>query len=220
MKKPAIILIGTFDNKGDIFSYLYKRLKSDLWDMIAINTGTFSSDIDFTIDFESEIVATLGGKSIQRLHENQVRHQAVDVMSTGAARICSELVRTRQVIGAIGAGGGGGTYMTLKAFQEIPIGIPKICISTLASKDLSGQMGTKDVILVPSIVDVAHLNSIIQPILLQSAAALKGMAQEFLNRKMEHQIGHKVAISMFGNTTPCVEQCTQMLHSRDCEVFT
>src|SRR5690606_4768236 len=126
-------------------------------------------------------VAALGGAELKDLHRNQVRHQAVEVMSSGASRICREIVQNRQVVGAIGAGGGGGTYMTLRAFQEIPLGIPKICISTLASKDLSEQVGHKDIMLVPSIVDVAHLNSIIRPILDQSAAALTGMAEQYIH---------------------------------------
>lgn len=220
MDKPVIILIGTFDTKGDVFSYLYDYLKSSEWDMITVNTGTFSSNVDFQIDFDSDVVARLGGKTLHRLHQNQVRHQAVEVMSAGAARVCSEMVRTRQVIGAIGAGGGGGTYMTLRAMQDISFGIPKVCISTLASKDLSSQMGTKDIVLVPSIVDVAHLNTIIRPILDQSIAALRGMALDYLERKFSDQKVHKVAISMFGNTTSCVERCTEILHSEKIEVLT
>src|SRR5690606_6464983 len=99
-------------------------------------------------------------------------------MGNGAAKICSELVEQYSIGGIVSAGGGGGTYIALKAMQEIPFGIPKLCISTLAAKDLSRQVGTKDITLMCSVVDIASLNSIIQPLLDQAASAIAAMSAE------------------------------------------
>src|SRR5690606_10648648 len=103
MHKPVIILIGTFDTKSDIFNYLYHRFNPNKWEILTINTGTFDTRVDFHIQYDSELVAALGGAELKDLHRNQVRHQAVEVMSSGASRICREIVQNRQVVGAIGA---------------------------------------------------------------------------------------------------------------------
>ena len=219
-KKPVIILIGTFDTKGDIFGYLYDRLKSDMWSVIAIDMGTQGSNTHFPIDFDSSSVAQFGGKSLSALVGDNLRNQVIEVMGRGAAKLIHQLNESHQIIGIIGAGGGGGTYMALQAMQAVPFGIPKICISTMAAKDLSTQVGTKDIILVPSVVDVSNLNSIIQPILDQSAAAIRGMSSEYLQHEVEVRNLHRIAISMFGNTTPCVENCIGLLDRDQFEVFT
>lgn len=107
--------------------------------------------------------------------------------------------------------------MVLSALREIPMGIPKACVSTLAAKDLTRQMESKDIVLIPSIVDVAGLNSISEMIIGQAAAAIGAMANA-TKPKLTESAG-RVAISMFGNTTPCVDQCTKLLKIDGYEVF-
>ncbi|HLT95032.1 MAG TPA: Tm-1-like ATP-binding domain-containing protein [Membranihabitans sp.] len=219
-KKPIVILLGTFDTKPDIFNHLYTKLMSQEWEIRTINTGTFGSQVNFIVDYDAEEVAGRDGTTLQKLVEVGSRSQSIEIMGIGAREICTQLCRSHRVVGIIGAGGGGGTYMALQAMQAIPFGTPKICITTLAAKDLSVQMGAKDIVLVPSVVDVSNLNSIIRAVLDRSAAMLKAMIGEIASRDIVEASQHKVAISMFGNTTPCVEACLRQLESNSIEVFT
>jgi uncharacterized protein (UPF0261 family) len=141
----------------------------------------------------------------------------VAVMGQGAANLVAQLAAAGQISGAIGMGGGGGTYIALSAMQALPLGIPKLCLSTIATKDLSRQIGSKDITLMPSIVDVAGLNSISKLLIEQAAAAIGAMAR--VTATADASRAGRIAISMFGNTTPCVDQCTALLQQQGYEVF-
>lgn len=219
-EKPIVILVGTFDTKPGIFDELYQSLESEKWEIVGVNTGTFGSKVNFDVQFEAEEVAQVGGKSLTQLLTDKSRTQSIETMGKGSRIICENLVQNKQVVGVISAGGGGGTFMAMQAMQSIPYGIPKVCISTLAARDLSAQMGAKDIVLVPSIVDVSNLNSLIKPILNRSARMLEAMIDDYLKEKEAEEKTHKVAISMFGNTTPCVENCLKLLEQKGIEVFT
>jgi uncharacterized protein (UPF0261 family) len=171
----------------------------------------------FPVDFESHLVAMEAGSSIADLRKEADRGNSVDVMGRGAAKIVARLVSEGQIKGVVGMGGGGGTYIALSAMQEIPLAIPKLCISTLAGKDLSRQMGNKNIALMPSIVDVAGLNRISNLIIEQGAIAICAMAK--VNDNEDKPTSRCIAISMFGNTTACVDRCTELLNEYGYEVL-
>lgn len=212
-----IIIIGCFDTKEEDFAFLYDRISRAGEKIITINVGVMESPVSFPVDIDADEVAEAAGESIEHLRIKRDRGHAVKIMGDGAAKIIARLVEKQMVKGAIGLGGGGGTYITLSAMQSIPIGIPKVCVSTLAGKDVSRQLGNKDVVLMPSIVDVAGLNSIIQPILNKAAAAICAMAN--VDETNELRYLGKIAISMFGNTSVCVDKCTELLRKQGYEVF-
>src|SRR5690606_19435640 len=212
-----ILMIGCFDTKGDIFSYLRSELLARGQQVLSVNTGVLGSTNLFPVDIEAEQVAQEGGHQLSELREKSDRGFAVDVMGRGAASIVASLAKEGKIKAAIGMGGGGGTYIVLSALKVIPMGIPKACVSTLAAKDLTRQMESKDIVLIPSIVDVAGLNSISEMIISQAAAAISAMARVPVSK--EDQSNGRVAISMFGNTTPCVDQCTKLLQLDGYEVF-
>lgn len=214
---PYILMIGCFDTKAEIFSSLRNKLLVHSERVMAINTGVLGSTDLFPVDIEAELVASEGGYTLPELRAKSDRGFAVDVMGKGVAKIVSSLVSKGGLKAAIGMGGGGGTYIVLSALREIPMGIPKVCVSTLAAKDLTRQMESKDIVLIPSIVDVAGLNSISEMIISQAAAAISAMAKLPVPGTGK-SIG-RVAISMFGNTTPCVDQCTKYLQEDGYEVF-
>lgn len=214
---PYILMIGCFDTKAEIFSSLRNKLLVHSERVMAINTGVLGSTDLFPVDIEAELVASEGGYTLPELRAKSDRGFAVDVMGKGVAKIVSSLVSKGGLKAAIGMGGGGGTYIVLSALREIPMGIPKVCVSTLAAKDLTRQMESKDIVLIPSIVDVAGLNSISEMIISQAAAAISAMAKLPVSGTGK-SIG-RVAISMFGNTTPCVDQCTKYLQEDGYEVF-
>ena len=162
-------------------------------------------------------MAEKASENLLELQERGDRGEAIEVMGKGAALILSDLLAKNKVDGVISMGGGGGTYIALTAMQIVPFGIPKLCISTLATKDLSEYIGSKDIMLVPSIVDVAGLNKISRVVTEQAANALLGMLKK-TNISSSFQ-PKSIAISVFGNTTLCVDRCSELLKEKNYEVL-
>ena len=217
MSEKSILIIGCFDTKGEVFAFLRTQILSRGEQVLTINTGVMGSSDLFPVDFESEIVAREAGKSIGELRLERDRGNAIEVMGRGAAKLVAKLVADGKIKAAIGMGGGGGTYIALSAMQEIPLGLPKFCLTTLATKDLSRQIGNKDITLMPSIVDVAGINSISSVLIAQAAAAICAMSS--IESRLVNERSGSIAISMFGNTTACVDRCTQLLEKEGYEVM-
>ncbi|MDO1445518.1 Tm-1-like ATP-binding domain-containing protein [Rhodocytophaga aerolata] len=212
-----ILLLGCFDTKGELFSFLRNCILAQGERVISLNTGVMGTTNLFPVDYESDVIALEGGTTIAELRDKKDRGYAVEIMGKGAASIVARLMEAGGMKAAIGMGGGGGTYIALSAMQPIPLGIPKLCLTTIAAKDVSRQMGSKDITLMPSIVDLSGLNSISQLLISQAASAICAMAAitptpEAINSK-------RIAISMFGNTTACVEKCSELLRNQGFEVF-
>ncbi len=216
-KAAGIIMIGCFDTKAEVFAVLYEALRSLGRKVITINTGILGTTDLFPVSFENREVMSLAGHDLGGVAAKRNRKDAVELMARGAGILLSDLTSGNTGIGGIvGMGGGGGSYIVLKAMEKVSFGIPKICISTLATKDVTHLVGIRDIMLVPSIVDVAGVNSIITSIVKQTALAIDGMAG-----KAATQDGNKkrIAISMFGNTTKCVDACTRLLNENGYEVY-
>ncbi|KAA5541694.1 Tm-1-like ATP-binding domain-containing protein [Adhaeribacter rhizoryzae] len=212
-----ILMLGCFDTKGEVFAYLRECLLAQGEQVITLNTGVMGTTNLFPVDYEAEQVALGAGTTITELREKKDRGFAVEVMGKGAAHIVATLRQTGNIKAIIGMGGGGGTYIVLSAMQAIPLGIPKLCLTTLATKDLSQQIGIKDITLMPSVVDLAGLNSMSQLLISQAAAAVSAMARVPVPSRST--AGGAIAISMFGNTTPCVDRCSALLKEQGYEVF-
>ena len=210
-------MVGCFDTKGEDFEYLYYCLLDLGVKVITINTGVLGSTDLFPVNFEAMEVALSGGSTLTNLRENKDRGRAIEVMGNGAATIVEDLFKKKKANGIIGMGGGGGTFIALKAMQTLPFGFPKICISTLATKDLSIHVGIKDITLMPSVVDVAGLNSISKVIMRQGAGAIVGMMH--VSWSIDERQSKSIAISVFGNTTLCVDKCSELLRDQEYEVM-
>lgn len=215
--KKSILVLGCFDTKGDVFSYLRECIRSRGESVITVNTGTFGTTDAFQVDFESDSVAAEAGYSITDLRRDRDRGKAIDVMGRGAAQLVSRLYEEGRIKAVIGMGGGGGTYIALSAMQKIPFGVSKLCLTTLATKDLSRQIGDKDIMLIPSVVDVAGTNHILKTLVEQAAAAVCAMANVEISD--DQTTSGTIAISMFGNTTACVDKCTELLAKKGYEVL-
>jgi uncharacterized protein (UPF0261 family) len=216
-KNKSILILGCFDTKEENFNFLRQCIVSNGDSVIVMNTGVLGSTSLFPVDFESDLVAMEGGQTIEALRQKRDRGFAVEVMGRGAGKLVTKLLTQGEIKAVIGMGGGGGTYIALAAMQALPLGFPKICISTLAAKDVTRQVGMKDIFLMPSVVDVAGLNRISRPIMRNAAAAVSGMAKVQL--EADEEVLGTVAISMFGNTTACVDQCTKLLEAKGYEVL-
>ncbi|ACT92778.1 protein of unknown function UPF0261 [Dyadobacter fermentans DSM 18053] len=213
----SILILGCFDTKGEVFSYLRQSIIAGGESVIAINTGVFGSTEAFPVEFEADFVAEAAGDSITALRHHRDRGKAIDVMGRGAARLVSQLFADGKIKAVVGMGGGGGTYIALSAMQGLPFGLPKVCLTTLATKDLSRQIGDKDIMLIPSVVDVAGMNHILRQLVAQAAAAVCAMAN--VETAGSDTKPRSIAISMFGNTTACVDKCTELLAEAGFEVL-
>ena len=217
MADKSIVMLGCFDTKGEDFSYLLKSLGALGQQVITINTGVMETSVDFPIDVDQDAVAAASGAVLETIRKSNDRGRAVELMGKGAAAILAELSSKDRIKGVIGMGGGGGTYIILEAMQAVPLGIPKFCLSTVVAKDLSRQIGVKDITLMSSVVDVAGLNSISRLLIRQAASAIVAMADTKVDASEEAK--KSIAISMFGNTTKCVDKCTELLKSKGYEVM-
>ncbi|MBC7569640.1 MAG: Tm-1-like ATP-binding domain-containing protein [Spirosoma sp.] len=214
---PSILLIGCFDTKGDVFSCLRAAILAKGESVITVNTGVLGTTTAFQVDIDADEVAQAANYTLDELRQKKDRGLAIDVMGRGAAVIVRQLIEAGRIKGVVGMGGGGGTFIALAAMQSVPFGIPKLCLTTLAAKDLSRQIGQKDIILMSSVVDIAGLNSLIRPLIEQAAAAICAMAS--VKAVSAGTASGRIAISMFGNTTACVDQCTSLLQKQGYEVL-
>ncbi len=213
----TVIMIGCFDTKSEDFGYLYSCLKQKDVDVLTVNTGVLGTTDQFPVHVEAEAVAMAGDSELSHLRKGENRGKALEIMGRGAAKILSDLLVEHDIKGVIGMGGGGGTYITLAAMQAVPFGIPKLVLSTLATKDLSSKIGNKDIVLMPSIVDVAGLNAVSRVLIRQAAGAILGMIDASVSEQQES--AGSIAMSVFGNTNLCADTCSELLKEKGYDVL-
>jgi uncharacterized protein (UPF0261 family) len=215
MKK--ICLIGAFDTKGEEYAFVREQILARGHKVLTVNTGIMGTKDLFPVDIKAYEVAQAGSGSLERLRERKDRGEAMKVMCAGAPAIIKSLYDDRMINGIIGMGGTGGTAVVTSAMRALPIGIPKVCVSTAASGNVAVYVGTKDITMIPSIVDVAGMNRISRIIFSRAAGAICGMVET----NILENTGDKPVItaSMFGNTTQCVNACVANLSTRGYEVL-
>jgi uncharacterized protein (UPF0261 family) len=138
-------------------------------------------------------------------------------MSAGLEKVVADLHAAGRLGGILGMGGGGGTSIATAAMRSLPTGVPKLMVSTLASGDIAPFVGSRDITMMPSVVDVAGLNSISRRIYTNAAAAMVGMVRQETPKATEEK--PLITASMFGNTTPCVNHAREILESKNYEVL-
>ena len=218
----AVALVGTLDTKGPNFAFLAGRLRAAGAEVIVIDAGTGEPD-GLTPDIDGDAVAAAAGTSRAELRQAADRGRAVTAMGRGAASVVADLVARGRVGGVLSAGGSGGSSIAAQVMAGLPIGLPKLLVSTMASGDVSPYVGAKDVCIMYSVVDVAGLNRISRVVIGNAAAAMVGMVAA---RSIPLAIPVAddadrplVAASMFGVTTPAVEAARARLTDLGYEVL-
>jgi uncharacterized protein (UPF0261 family) len=213
----TICLIGAFDTKGEEYAFVREQILVRGYKVFMVNTGITGSTHLFPVDIEANNVAEAGGSSLEELRKKMDRGEAMKVMCAGAPAIVKSLYDNEMFDGIIGMGGTGGTAVVTSAMRVLPVGIPKVCVSTTASGDVGVYVGTKDITMIPSIVDVAGINRISRIIFSRAAGAICGMVETDIPESSEDR--PVIAASMFGNTTPCVNACVADLTTQAYEVL-
>jgi len=211
---PTVLLIGTLDTKGDEYTYLRERLELAGVDVLVADAGTGGPARGCEPDITREQVAAETGADLGALTD---RGAAVGAMAEAAAALARRLHGEGRIHGILAAGGSGNTAIATRAMQALPVGVPKLMVSTVAAGDTRDYVGGADVTLMASVTDVAGINSISAQILANAAAAMAGMV---LSPAVEHRADRPlVAATMFGVTTPCVTRAREELEARGYEVL-
>lgn len=212
-----VLMVGTFDSKGSEYAFLRERLLAGGCDVLAMNAGVDAASDLFPVDASAAEVAEAGGRSLEQLRTDRDRGQAMATMSSGAAVLVRQMFDEGRFDAIIGMGGSGGTGVVTAAMRGLPVGVPKVCVSTLAAGDVSPFVGTKDIVMMPAIVDVSGINRISRTILSRAAGAICGMAAAEIPEANDER--PLIAASMFGNTTTCVDACREALDAAGYEVL-
>ena len=211
----TILLIGTLDTKGTEYEYVRDLIRERGFGTLTMDAGVLGEP-GFAPDIAADEVAVAGGGSLAALRERGDRGEAVDVMIHGVCRLTPELHEAGRFDGVLALGGGGGTNIATAAMQTLPVGIPKLMVSTVVSADVAPYVGIKDVTLMYSAVDIAGLNPLSRRILANAAGAICGMVGQDVPAAEDRPI---VAASMFGVTTPCVNRIRERMEKAGYEML-
>ncbi|MCY3549302.1 MAG: Tm-1-like ATP-binding domain-containing protein [Candidatus Poribacteria bacterium] len=212
----TVCIVGTMDTKGVEFSFIKAQIESAGVSTCVINTGILGEP-QLTPDVSADEVAQAGGSSLQALRDEGDRGNSVAVMAEGAAALIAEKHAAGEIDGIISLGGSAGTTIGTTAMQAVPVGVPKIMVSTLASGDTSPYVQSKDISMMYSVVDIAGINRLSRQILANAAGAIVGM----VNAEVPAATDDKplIAATMFGVTTPCVTKAREILEAAGYEVL-
>ena len=213
----TICVIGAFDTKGEDHAFLRQAILKLGCQVLTINIGILGTTTLFPVDFEAKDALEAGGIDLGGIRAQGDKGAAMKAFDQAAPRLVRELYDQGKFDGIIGMGGSGGSSIIASAMRSIPIGLPKVLVSTVASGDVSFYVRGKDITMIPSIVDVAGLNRISRLIYARAAGAICGMVQNEPPQSREDR--PIIAASMFGNTTDCVNACGKALNDRGFEVL-
>lgn len=212
---PTIAILGTMDTKGDEHAYVAELIRQRGHLVLVIDVGTMDEP-RLKPDITRAEVAAAAGVDFAQLAAKKDRGESVTAMSRGAPIILAKLAEEKRIDGVISLGGGGGTAIATAAMRALPIGFPKLMVSTLASGNVAPYVGVKDIVMFPSVVDVAGLNRISRQLLARAAGAICGMVETQPPAAADKPI---IAASQFGNTTPCIEHAKKILEAAGYEVI-
>ena len=216
----TVLLIGTLDTKGPEIAYVRDRVRALGVETIVADSGILGEPLGIVPDVTRAEVARLAGTDIDTLRNAGTRGKAVHGMLAGLRRLARDLYRDGRLQGAAALGGAEGAVLGASAMMGLPIGIPKIIVTPIASghRRFGPLVGTKDVMVVHSVIDILGLNPISRAVFDNVAAALAGMARQAAPLRFDADT-RRVAITMLGNTTTAVMRIRDALEARGFEAI-
>jgi len=217
---PTVLLAGTLDTKGAEYAYVRDRIRQRGVDVLVMDLGILGEP-PFPPDVRAAEVAGAGGADLAALRAAGDRGPAIEAMLRGASALVPRLHAEGRIDAVLGLGGGGGTAMITAAMRALPVGVPKLMVSTLASGNTAQYVDVTDITLMPSVVDIAGLNPLSRRILANAAAAICGMVEQApLEAAPEGAAARPLlAATMFGVTTPCVTAARRQLEAAGYDVL-
>lgn len=219
--QPTVALLGTLDTKGAEYQWMADQLAQLGVEVVVLDAG-IREPHGFTghIHSDRDVLATAAGATISSLRDGDDRGAAVTAMGEGAAVVSAALFAEGRLHGVLALGGSGGSSIAARAVRDLPVGLPKLIVSTMASGDVAPYVGASDVTLMYSVVDIAGINQVSRAVLGNAAAAIAAMAAAFAKRSTVVVDDRPlVAASMFGVTTPAVDAARERLEELGYEVL-
>jgi uncharacterized protein (UPF0261 family) len=206
----TIAIVGTFDSKGEEHLFLKENIERRGLRTLTINVGTkgpssFPADIDLFLELNKD-----------KKDSFETRDNAIRAVLVPAQELIKDLHEKGEISGIISAGGGTGTHLGSSIMRVLPLGVPKVMVSTVASRDMKKVVGTKDITMMHSVVDLLGVNSISGGVLDRAAGAICGMAREQWKPQREKKC---IALTMFGFITQAAEAIKGFLEEMGYEVI-
>jgi uncharacterized protein (UPF0261 family) len=210
----TILLIGTFDTKGEEFSFVCELIKDRGHEVLMMDMGILGGP-PFDPDISAGEVATAGGSSLEKLRQSADRTESFEVMTAGVKKLIAELYENDAFDGVLSLGGGSGTAMATAAMRELPTGVPRVMVSSVASGDVGTYVDVCDITMMHSVADISGLNRISRKVLNNAAGAVCGMIEQ---DAVPGDDSILLAATMFGVTTPCITEVRKQLEDAGYEV--
>ena len=219
--EPKVLLIATLDTKEKEAAYLKRIIEAKGVKTLVMDTGVLAPPRALVPDVSREEVALAGGMPIDQLVGTGNKGQCIDVMIAGAQAVAQRLFAAGAFSGVISFGGAQGTNIGTAVMKNLPFGVPKLMISTVASgtATFGPFVGTKDVMMMHSVVDVQGVNTLITRVFENAAAAIVGMIKNDVGQIKDVQSKNAVALSMLGTTTPGALRAQRLLEGEGYEVI-
>ena len=216
----TVVMAGALDTKGADFAFVKELIEGAGLATLVVDFGVLGEPA-FAAEVSRQEVCAAGGGDLAHLASGSHKDEAMATMARGLAAVVSRLHGEGRLDGIIGMGGSGGTSLATTAMRELPVGVPKVMVSTVGGGDVSAFAGTKDITFMPSVVDVAGLNRISRDIYANAAGAIAGMVRTRAATADTPAAGERplLTASMFGNTTTAVEHARGILEAAGYEVL-
>ncbi|MEZ4865202.1 MAG: Tm-1-like ATP-binding domain-containing protein [Caldilineaceae bacterium] len=220
----TILLIGTLDTKAHEYAYLRDLIQRRGHRTLVMDASVFDSTATARAaplmpDIDAAQVAQAGGSDLVALREQGDRNQALVIMTQGCVALARQLFAEGRFDAVLGLGGSGGTALATAVMRELPIGVPKVMVSTIASGDVGPYVGAVDITMLHSVVDIAGLNRISRRVLMNAVGAVCGMVEQQAMTTDQAADRPLITATMFGVTTPCVTHLRERLEGAGYEVL-
>ncbi|QRV17734.1 Tm-1-like ATP-binding domain-containing protein (plasmid) [Haloterrigena salifodinae] len=212
----SVVIIGTLDTKAEEIGFARDVLEDQGVDVHIVDAGVMGEP-GFEPETTASEVADAAGTTLEHLREEADRGEAMEAMGEGAAEIARRLRDEGVLDGVFGLGGSGNTSIATAAMRALPVGVPKVMVSTMASGDTEPYVDARDVTMMYSVADIEGLNQLSRRIISNAALAMVGMVTNDPDVDAEEQ--PTIAVTMFGVTTPCVQAVRERLEELGYEVI-
>jgi len=214
--KKSIVIIGTLDTKGEEVLYIKNKVEKEGFSPIVIDAGVLGNPF-FSPHISREYIAIKGGVNLKELKTCNNKGLAIKTMAKGVRAVITELYCNGKINGVIALGGGQGTFIGTYSMRDLPLGFPKIMVTTIGSGNMRPFIGTKDIIIFNSVVDIFGMNFIFKIILENSVNALIGMVVG--NHKIIKSSSIKIGATALGTTTTGLMKAKEIFKSKGYELI-
>ena len=212
----TVLLVGALDTKGAEYAFIKDLIEAAGLQTLVVDFGVMGQPA-FDPDVSRAEVAIAGGGNLSYLASGTRKDEAMRTMAQGLASVVERLYSEGRFDGILGMGGSGGTSIATSAMRMLPVGVPKVMVSTVGGGDVSAYAGSKDITFMPSVVDVAGINRLSRAIYANAAGAIAGMVKTEADATADER--PLIAASMFGNTTAAVDHARGLLEAEGYEVL-